>query len=62
VPPDPGRIPKLISGYPSFAFSDAIKMSAIIASSRPPPNAMPLIAAISGFLNLGMILHQTRSK
>ena len=62
VPPDPGKIPRLISGYPSLAFSEAIKISAIMANSSPPPNAIPLIAEISGFLNLGMTLHQILSK
>ena len=62
VPPDPGNMPKFISGCPSLAFSEAIKISAIIASSNPPPKAIPFIAAIKGFLNLGIILDQTRSK
>src|ERR671910_762096 len=36
------------SGRPSRACSLAIRISAHNASSRPPPNAMPLIAAITG--------------
>ena len=39
VPPAPGRMPRLISGWPNLAFSAAITMSHIIASSLPPPSA-----------------------
>ena len=49
--------PSLISGYPIFAVSAAIRISHIIANSSPPPKAMPFIAAIMGFLSLGTILN-----
>ena len=62
VPPAPGITPSLISGYPNLAFSDAIMISHIIASSRPPPKAIPLTAAMSGFLNFGTILNHSLSK
>ena len=39
VPPAPGKVPRLISGWPNFALSAAITMSHIIASSQPPPSA-----------------------
>ena len=46
----------------NLAFSEANMMSAIIASSRPPPKAIPLTAAMRGFLNLGTTLNHTLSK
>ena len=48
VPPAPGMMPSLISGWPSIASSAAIRMSAHSASSQPPPSAYPLIAATTG--------------
>src|SRR6266508_4095051 len=39
VPPAPGMMPSLISGWPNLAVSAAIRMSHIIASSQPPPRA-----------------------
>jgi hypothetical protein len=50
VPPKPGINPKLISGKPKYAFSEAKIISQRSANSNPPPNALPLIAAIIGFL------------
>ncbi|KAH9407922.1 hypothetical protein TYRP_011571 [Tyrophagus putrescentiae] len=38
VPPAPGIRPILISGWPNFARSLAMMMSAYMASSQPPPN------------------------
>ena len=46
VPPKPGMIPSLISGWPKTADSAAIRKSQAIASSQPPPNASELTAAI----------------
>src|SRR5438477_7002670 len=45
VPPAPGMIPSLISGWPSRASSAAKRRSAAMASSHPPPRAYPLMAA-----------------
>jgi enoyl-CoA hydratase len=39
VPPAPGMVPRLISGWPNLALSAAMMMSHIIASSQPPPSA-----------------------
>ena len=39
VAPNPGGIPKPTSGWPKIAFSDAIRISAAIANSLPPPHA-----------------------
>ena len=49
VPPAPGMMPSLISGWPNLAVSAAMTMSHIIASSQPPPRAKPATAAITGF-------------
>ena len=46
VPPKPGMIPRSISGWPKEAESAAMRTSQPIASSQPPPSAMPLTAAI----------------
>nr|WP_293768326.1 hypothetical protein [Sporichthya sp.] len=51
VPPAPGMTPSNISGNPSWAFSAHTRKSAHSASSHPPPNAYPVIAAMTG---LGM--------
>ena len=40
VPPKPGMIPRLISGWPKLADSAAIRKSHAIDSSQPPPKAM----------------------
>ena len=50
VPPAPGMMPSLISGWPNFAVSAAMMKSHIIDSSQPPPSANPATAAITGFL------------
>ena len=47
-PPMPGATPRLISGWPNLALSEAMIKSAIMASSHPPPSAKPLTAAIHG--------------
>ncbi len=39
VPPAPGMIPRVISGWPNRALSAAMMKSHIIASSQPPPSA-----------------------
>src|ERR1051326_6919470 len=50
VPPPPGMMPRLISGCPSLAVSDAMRMSHARATSKPPPRQNPLIIAmINGF-------------
>ena len=48
VPPKPGMIPRLISGWPSLTLSPATRIWHAIASSSPPPRHTPLIAAIVG--------------
>jgi hypothetical protein len=48
VPPAPGRTPRLISGWPNFAVSDATTRSQSIASSQPPPRQKPDTAATTG--------------
>mmetsp|Transcript_12457 Transcript_12457/g.50101 ORF Transcript_12457/g.50101 Transcript_12457/m.50101 type:complete len:241 (-) Transcript_12457:150-872(-) len=52
VPPAPGMMPRLISGWPNLALAPATMRSHIIASSQPPPSAKPLTAAMMGFFNL----------
>ena len=39
VPPAPGIVPSVISGWPNFALSAAMMKSHIIAISQPPPSA-----------------------
>ena len=39
VPPMPGMVPSVISGWPNLAVSEAMMMSHIMASSQPPPSA-----------------------
>ena len=46
VPPNPGMIPSLISGWPKIADSAAMRKSHAIESSQPPPKASELTAAI----------------
>ena len=48
VPPMPGMMPSLISGWPNFALSAAMMRSHCIASSQPPPSAKPATAATTG--------------
>jgi len=48
VPPAPGMMPSLISGWPNLALSAAMMKSHIIASSQPPPSANPATAAMTG--------------
>ena len=48
MPPNPGVIPRLTSGWPKIAFSEQILISQLKAISSPPPKAYPLIAAIIG--------------
>eukprot|EP01139_Manchomonas_bermudensis_P014395 Amastigsp_a508445_28.p2 type:complete len:117 gc:universal Amastigsp_a508445_28:672-322(-) len=58
VPPAPGMVPSLISGWPNWAFAPARMMSHIIASSQPPPSANPLTAAMIG-LRMFLMLSQS---
>src|SRR5581483_1925936 len=51
VPDQPGQVPMAASGSPKPAPLPAMRMSATAASSRPPPSAWPLMAAISGSRN-----------
>src|SRR5881394_3133362 len=44
VPPMPGIVPIVISGWPNFAVSAAMMKSQAIASSQPPPSANPATA------------------
>ncbi|MCY1378953.1 hypothetical protein D9M69_666270 [compost metagenome] len=55
VPPAPGMMPSLISGWPNFALSAAMMKSHIMASSQPPPSAKPLTAAITGLRTPRMV-------
>ena len=48
MPPYPGMIPSFTSGWPSFAFELARRMVQAMAISHPPPNAKPLMQAITG--------------
>src|SRR5262245_4260386 len=45
VPPNPGMIPRLISGWPKTAEYAATRKSHAMASSQPPPKAIALTAA-----------------
>ena len=55
VPPPPGISPRLISGWPKRAFSEATRKSQDMASSQPPPRQKPLIIAITGFGKAAMM-------
>ena len=46
MPPNPGMIPRLTSGWPKLADSAAMRKSHAMASSQPPPNAIEFTAAI----------------
>ena len=48
VPPAPGSRPSFTSGRPIRAVASATRWWQLIASSRPPPSAMPSIAATTG--------------
>lgn len=48
VPPAPGSNPREVSVRPRIAGLEAILISALKASSRPPPRAGPSIEAIVG--------------
>ena len=62
VPPAPGMMPSLISGWPNCASSPATIMSHVIASSQPPPRQCPWTEAITGFLiSHGVISSATSS-
>ncbi|MNK81731.1 hypothetical protein D3C87_1014840 [compost metagenome] len=59
VPPKPGTRPRLISGWPNLALSEAIRIWAAMASSLPPPRQKPLMAAITGFFMFSMRVKTT---
>ena len=48
-PPAPGIQPRVTSGRPNCAVSDAMRRSHASASSRPPPRAYPRTIATTGF-------------
>mmetsp|Transcript_9434 Transcript_9434/g.31183 ORF Transcript_9434/g.31183 Transcript_9434/m.31183 type:complete len:249 (-) Transcript_9434:213-959(-) len=48
VPPAPGSSPRWTSGKPTFAVFSATRIWQLSASSKPPPSAVPWIAAIVG--------------
>ena len=50
VPPAPGIQPRVTSGRPNCAVSDATRRSHASASSRPPPRAYPRIIATTGLM------------
>ena len=50
VPPKVGGMPRLISGLANIALSLAMARCTASVISQPPPNASPLIAAMTGFL------------
>ena len=54
VPPMPGMMPSLISGWPNFALSAAMMKSHCMASSQPPPSAKPATAATTGLRSPAM--------
>ncbi|HLX20695.1 MAG TPA: hypothetical protein VKR23_11135 [Gaiellaceae bacterium] len=60
VPPAPGSTPRLISGWPNFAVSDATIRSQTIASSQPPPRQKPETAATIGVRTLRIVSHCSR--
>ncbi len=57
VPPAPGMVPMVISGWPNLAVSAARMKSAIMASSQPPPSAKPATAAMVGLRVLARRSH-----
>ena len=59
VPPAPGRTPRLISGWPNFAVSDATIRSQSIASSQPPPRQKPDTAATIGVRTARISSHRS---
>ena len=61
-PPAPGMIPSLISGCPKTADLEQYRISAIMASSQPPPKAYPFTAAINGFFRKVMRSDQDSMK
>ena len=54
LPPRPGMMPRVISGWPNLAVSAAMMKSQASASSQPPPRAWPATAAMMGFLMRAM--------
>ena len=60
VPPAPGRMPSFTSGSPTLASATAMRKWQDSASSRPPPSAVPCIAAITGFGLFSMVSMMAR--
>ena len=58
----PASPPAAPPGRPSFARSDATRMSQHSASSSPPPSALPSIAAIVGIGSVGQAARRRRSR
>ena len=56
VPPYPGMMPIVTSGWPNLAVSTASRIVQAIASSQPPPRAKPLTAAMTGLPRFSMTL------
>ena len=55
VPPKPGVMPSPTSGCPNTALSEQILISQLMEISHPPPNAKPLIAAMTGIGNVSSL-------
>ena len=62
VPPAPGMTPRLISGWPNLADSEATIRSHAIASSHPPPRQKPETAATRGVRRLRIASHRSRRR
>src|SRR5437588_2043987 len=62
VPPAPGRPPRLISGWPNAAVSEATIRSQSIASSQPPPRQKPDTAATIGVRTFRIASHRSRRR
>ena len=60
TPPPPGTSPSFTSGNPNFAFPDATTRSQERTSSKPPPSAYPLTAAMTGCGQLSMARYISR--
>ena len=49
MPPQPGSIPRLVSGRPIAALDEITRRSQARQISKPPPRAKPLIVATEGY-------------
>uniref|UniRef100_A0A915I4B6 Uncharacterized protein n=1 Tax=Romanomermis culicivorax TaxID=13658 RepID=A0A915I4B6_ROMCU len=52
VPPAPGMIANFVSTKPNLVLAVPTRMSQARANSRPPPNATPSKAAMTGTLKI----------